>query len=265
MEKHEAISHDYMTVGEVAKKMGVTVRTLQYYDKEGIFSPSAESEGGRRLYTKRDIVKLHQIQSMKYLGFSLKDIKHRLPTLNSPSEVATLLSEQTKAIREEIKSLKEVLATAEKLKNEVLQMDSVDWKMYANIVINLQMGNNFYGAIKHMDNDIIEDLSNRFTLDEAQKTIDTINHYMNTAVKYLKDGIAPESEQGQALAKKFWDIALETAGGDIEKLMKIGNSAESSEGSSDQHRYALEFIGPALGAYFTQNNYNPFEVMSNKQ
>ena len=39
------IPEGYMTVGEVAKKMGVTVRTLQYYDKEGLFSPSVESAG----------------------------------------------------------------------------------------------------------------------------------------------------------------------------------------------------------------------------
>ena len=61
MEKHKAIPHGYMTVGEVAKKMDVTVRTLQHYDREGLLSPSAISEGGRRLYTDKDIVKLHQI------------------------------------------------------------------------------------------------------------------------------------------------------------------------------------------------------------
>ena len=49
MEKYRAIPKGYMTIGEVAKKMGITVRTLQYYDKEGVLPPSAESEGGRRL------------------------------------------------------------------------------------------------------------------------------------------------------------------------------------------------------------------------
>ena len=51
-----------------AKKMGVTVRTLQHYDREGLLSPSAMSEGGRRLYTDKDIIKLHQIISLKHLG-----------------------------------------------------------------------------------------------------------------------------------------------------------------------------------------------------
>lgn len=76
MEKHGATPQGYLTVGEAANKMGVTVRTLQYYDREGLLAPSAQSEGGRRLYTDKDLIKLHQILSLKSLGFSLRDIKH---------------------------------------------------------------------------------------------------------------------------------------------------------------------------------------------
>ena len=94
MEKHKAIPQGYMTVGEVAKKMDVTVRTLQHYDREGLLSPSAISEGGRRLYTDKDIVKLHQILSLKHLGFSLDDIKNRLIPLDTPNEIATVLEQQ---------------------------------------------------------------------------------------------------------------------------------------------------------------------------
>lgn len=75
MDQYKAIPQGYMTIGEVAKKMNVTVRTLQYYDREGLLSPSAISEGGRRLYTDKDIVTLHQILSLKHLGFTLNDIK----------------------------------------------------------------------------------------------------------------------------------------------------------------------------------------------
>lgn len=68
--------------------MGTTVRTLQYYDREGLLSPSSESEGGRRLYTYKDMIRLHQIQALKSLGFSLGDIKNRLISLDTPEEVA---------------------------------------------------------------------------------------------------------------------------------------------------------------------------------
>ena len=84
MAKNRTIPKGFMTVGEAAKKMNVTVRTLQYYDKEGLLSPSAESEGGRRLYTNKDLVMLHQIISLKSLGFSLGDIKRRLISLETP-------------------------------------------------------------------------------------------------------------------------------------------------------------------------------------
>ena len=46
MEKYKAVPQGYLTVGEVAKRMDMTVRTLQHYDKEGLLSPSALSEGG---------------------------------------------------------------------------------------------------------------------------------------------------------------------------------------------------------------------------
>ena len=68
------MNEDYLTIGELAQKMDVTVRTLQYYDREGLLKPAAISKGGRRLYSTKDIVKLHQILSFKYLGFSLVEI-----------------------------------------------------------------------------------------------------------------------------------------------------------------------------------------------
>ena len=102
MDKKRAIPEGYMTVGELAGKMGTTVRTLQYYDREGLLSPSSESEGGRRLYTYKDMIRLHQIQALKSLGFSLGDIKNRLISLDTPEEVAEALTGQAQSIREKI-------------------------------------------------------------------------------------------------------------------------------------------------------------------
>lgn len=102
MNKQKAIPQGYMTVGEIARKMDVTVRTLQHYDREGLLSPSAMSEGGRRLYTDKDIVKLHQSLSLKHLGFSLDDIKNRLSSLDTPAEMADVLMEQAAVVRQKI-------------------------------------------------------------------------------------------------------------------------------------------------------------------
>lgn len=108
--------------------MGVTVRALQYYDRQGLLSPSAESAGGRRLYADKDLIRLHQILSLKHLGFSLDDIKNRLSSLNTPADVAQALSEQAAAVQEKIEVLSESLREIEALKAEVLQMQSVNFK-----------------------------------------------------------------------------------------------------------------------------------------
>ena len=136
MAKYRAIPDGYMTVGEVAKKMRTTVRTLQYYDKEGLLSPSAESEGVRRLYTDKDLVTLHQILSLKSLGFSLDDIKRRLISLETPTDVAAALTEQADSIREKKEQLTDSLTAIEQLKTEVLQMRTVSFKKYADIIVN---------------------------------------------------------------------------------------------------------------------------------
>ena len=162
MAKHRAIPQGYMTIGEVAKKIGVTVRTLQYYDKEGLLSPSAESEGGRRLYTDKDLVTLHQIISLKSLGFSLEDIKQRLISLGTPADVANALTEQADDIRKKIEQLTASLTAIEQLKAEVLQMQTVNFKKYADIIVNLQMKNDSYYLIKRFDDDTLDHIRSQF-------------------------------------------------------------------------------------------------------
>lgn len=263
MEKHRAIPQGYMTVGEVAKKMNTTVRTLQYYDKEGLLSPSTGSEGGRRLYTEKEIVRLHQIQSMKYLGLSLDDIKNRLIFLDTPADVAAMLSEYAASLREKIKSLSEVLQAIGALKEEVLQMQSVDFKKYADIIINLQLKNEFYQVIKYMDEKMLDHVHSRFDLKSGAAIVNGINRLLDESVEFQAKGIAPESKQGQEFAKTWWDMVMEFTGGDrslLPDLMKIAkNRDDAGEISNEKWSIAEPFIEKALKAYFANLGYNPFE------
>src|SRR3990170_1630005 len=63
-----------MKVGELAKRTGVSVRTLHYYEEIGLLTPSGRSKAGHRLYGADDIVRLQQIRSLRQLGFSLDEI-----------------------------------------------------------------------------------------------------------------------------------------------------------------------------------------------
>ena len=63
------------TVNEVSKLTGVSIRTLQYYDKIGLLRPAEYTESGYRLYDDAALEKLQQILLFKELEFPLKDIK----------------------------------------------------------------------------------------------------------------------------------------------------------------------------------------------
>jgi DNA-binding transcriptional MerR regulator len=257
-----------MTVGEVAKKMNTTVFALQYYDKKNILKPSAKSEGGRRLYTDKDIAKLHQIQTMKYLGFSLDDIKSRSLPLDTPDDIVATLTEQAVIMREKIAELSEALQTIEVLKTEVREMQSVDFSKYADIIMNLQMGNEYSGAIKYLDDKTLDDLRSRFDKGSAAEMIQSIALLQDTAIQFFKDGIKPESEEGQELAKRFWDKILEFTDGDVSLFSKFAELAKSASGDNDEwakkDALASSFFDPALGVYFAKLGVNPFEENTNE-
>ncbi len=67
-----------MKIGELAKKTGLSIRTLHYYDEIGLLSPSHRTEVGYRLYSNRDIIRLQQILSLRQLKFSLQEISECL-------------------------------------------------------------------------------------------------------------------------------------------------------------------------------------------
>ena len=255
MERYRAIPPGYMTVGEVAKKMDVTVRTLQHYDKEGLLSPSATSGGGRRLYTDKDIVKLHQILSLKHLGFSLDDIRDRLIPLDTPAGVAQVLSEQAAVVREKIARLTESLSRIEALKAEVLEMQSVDFKKYADIIINLEMKNDFYLLIKHFDSETLDHIRSRFDKESSITFLQKFLHIQDA-------GVPAGSPAGLQLAKGYWDLILEFTGGDatmLPTLMQIGENDEVNQERRQKQAKAKAFIEPALGAYFLDAGINPFQ------
>ena len=71
-----------MTVNEVSKLTGVSVRTLQYYDNLGLLKPSGYTEAGYRLYDDASMEKLQQILLFRELEFPLKEIKKIIDATN---------------------------------------------------------------------------------------------------------------------------------------------------------------------------------------
>lgn len=65
-------------IGEVADRLGLSLRTVRYYEEAGLVRPSKRTDGGFRLYGDEEIARLALITQMKPLGFSLKEMRQLL-------------------------------------------------------------------------------------------------------------------------------------------------------------------------------------------
>ncbi len=116
------------TTGDLTKLCGVTVRTVQYYDARNILTPSALSEGGRRLYSEEDLRKLKIICFLRSVDLPISSIAELFAQENSAEVLELLLQQQEEALRGEIRERQEKLQTLENLNRELKSMDrfSVD-------------------------------------------------------------------------------------------------------------------------------------------
>ncbi|TPE53334.1 Zn(2+)-responsive transcriptional regulator [Maribrevibacterium harenarium] len=99
-----------LRIGELAKQFQINTDTLRFYDKQGLLSPSGQSDSGYRLYSDRDIKTLGFILRAKGVGFSLTDIKTLLSievdkANNECSDVKELVDDKLQQVTEKIAEL----------------------------------------------------------------------------------------------------------------------------------------------------------------
>jgi DNA-binding transcriptional MerR regulator len=119
-----------LTVRDAAERLGVTPRTLKYYEERGLVSPS-RSEGRYRLYDEEDLKRFGRILRLRGLGFSLHGITemlkrpletveggHRYST-ESLQQIRDALAQQVEALDARIDSMRRELKEAQKLRAEL--------------------------------------------------------------------------------------------------------------------------------------------------
>jgi ubiquinone/menaquinone biosynthesis C-methylase UbiE len=128
------------TAGRFARKAGVTMRTIHYYDKEGILQPSSHSEAGYRLYNDEDFGRLQKILTLKFLGFSLEEIKSIIRSESEESSLKTSLDIQEKIIDQKIKHLELVKKAVSEARQQAVIDNEINWDRFINIikVINME-------------------------------------------------------------------------------------------------------------------------------
>nr|WP_133136805.1 NADPH-dependent 7-cyano-7-deazaguanine reductase QueF [Legionella rowbothamii] len=122
----------YYQIKEISQMTSLTIRSLQYYDEIGLLKPEKRSTSGYRLYSEHDLVRLQQITTLKFLGFSLSKIKKIIESANFDVIVSMQIQArelETKAIR-----MNEAASLLRYISSQMEISQLVNWKSTAKII-----------------------------------------------------------------------------------------------------------------------------------
>ena len=192
-----------MTVHEVSKLVGVSIRTLQYYDKIGLLRPAGYTEAGYRLYDDADLERLQHILLFRELEFPLKDIK---VIINSPD------FDRSKALEQQIELLRLKKEHIENLMNfalgiKMLGVKHMDFKAFDRSKLDeySRQAKELYGNLPEYK-EMEEKQRNR--TEEDEKILADRFMLLFQEAGEIKDS-DPASAEAQNLVKRIQDYITE--------------------------------------------------------
>jgi len=199
---------------EFATLSGVTVRTLHHYDRLGLLKPSRYSQAGYRLYSEGDFARLEQIVALRFIGFSLKEIKsifHR-----GPSDLASALRQQREAIEEKHRRLELAIQAIQRAEYVAGVSGDPGWETFAKIIEVINMQSNMDWSKKYYSEDAKREIEKRAAtiprevIEQAQRDWVSLIQDVQMAVSSGED---PASEKSQALAARWGELIRGFTGG----------------------------------------------------
>lgn len=124
----------YYSSGEFARMAQVSVRTIRFYDKQNILKPSYVNPSGARFYTDSDFARLQQILLLKYLGFSLDDIREMTINDTDYHFLLNALTLQKQLVQDRIEQMQLVRNAIEKTVSAIQQEHQVDWSQMLDLI-----------------------------------------------------------------------------------------------------------------------------------
>lgn len=124
----------YYSSGQFAKMAQVSIRTVRFYDKQNILKPSYVNESGARFYTDVDFARLQQILLLKYLGFSLDDIKGILVDDLDTHYLKNSLQLQKQLVLDRIEQMELVASAIDDTVAALTDDTAIDWSQMLDLI-----------------------------------------------------------------------------------------------------------------------------------
>lgn len=200
---------ELIKVGELARRTGLSVRTLHYYDEIGLLSPSHHTPSGHRLYGAHEAVRLQQIRSLQALGFTLEEIRGCLKRPDfSPRRVIEL---HLRRLREQIESGQRLCARLEAIAAALDSTSGTSLDDLLQTIEEMIMFEKYYTPeqLKQLEKRRQEVGEERIR--QAEREWRDLFADLQTE---MEKGSHPSSKPVQRLMKKYRSLIEEFTGGD---------------------------------------------------
>jgi len=112
---------EYFHIGEVSKKVGVTTRTIRYYEEMGLMDPPLRIDNGIRLYSNEDIRRIKFILKLKELGLTLKEMLELAEIYNKHKKTSTIMPKLIKILDDHINKIDNKMAKLASLRHDIVE------------------------------------------------------------------------------------------------------------------------------------------------
>jgi MerR family transcriptional regulator, thiopeptide resistance regulator len=199
-----------LKVGELAKKSGLTVRTLHHYDAIGLLTPSARADNGYRLYNRDDIARLHRIQALRGFGLSLADIGACLA--RPDTSLADLIARQIAMLDRQIEKAARLRGRLQELHGMLIEGREPELADWLNTLEMMTMFDRYFSQ---------EELE-RMPMYRKTQTQSPEWTELVTEVQALMDaGVPPADARPRALADRWMDLLARDTNNDPRLLAKL--------------------------------------------
>jgi DNA-binding transcriptional MerR regulator len=230
-------------VGELARRTGVTVRTLHHYDELGLLSPSRRTRTGHRLYGEADVVKLLRTRALVQIGCSLADVAALLRRRDfAPVRVLEL---QLERLRGQLARTKRLCQRLESLLQRLRDDGEVPIGEFLETIEAMTMFEKYYTQEQ------LQQLSQRRAQlgdDRIRAVQDEWPRLIAAMRAEMDKGSDPRSPAVQPLAARWRELLLLFTGGDagIRKAAANAIAGEPRRSSMDFDARLCELVGRAL-------------------
>ncbi|HEV3091181.1 MAG TPA: MerR family transcriptional regulator [Candidatus Cybelea sp.] len=201
-----------------AADAGVSVRTLHLYDRLGLLAPAATTEAGYRLYGDAEFERLEHILALRFVGFTLDQIKELLAGSAPPLGVALRLQRNTLARQK--RRLDSALQALDEAQRALAADARADRRQILRTVMEVfKMQNDWKWTQEYYSQEALEQIEEQRrsmpegAIEQGQRAWTTLVADVEVAVA---EGTDPSSERAQALAKRWRDLIAQFTQGNAE-------------------------------------------------